>query len=68
MDGRLEKIRRFQANVKDLESYISDRIKQTEEENPTDESFGGIQNTTGYSPADNNISGSDAEDIEDLFA
>lgn len=33
MDERLEKIRRFEANVMDLESYINDRIKQTEAEN-----------------------------------
>lgn len=33
MDKRLEKIRHFQANVKDFESYINDRIKQTKSEN-----------------------------------
>jgi hypothetical protein len=33
MDKRLEKIRHFQASVKDFESYINDRIKQTKSEN-----------------------------------
>lgn len=33
MDKRLEKIRRFEANVMDFESYINDRIKQTRKEN-----------------------------------
>ena len=33
MDKRLEKIRRFEANVMDFESYINDRIKQTKAEN-----------------------------------
>lgn len=39
MDKRLEKIRRFQANVKDFESYINDRIEQTKKENSVNESF-----------------------------
>ena len=33
MDKRLEKIRHFEANVMDFESYINDRIKQTKAEN-----------------------------------
>ena len=33
MDKRLEKIRHFHASVKDFESYINDRIKQTKSEN-----------------------------------
>ena len=33
MDKRLEKIRYFQANVSDFESYINDRIKETKDEN-----------------------------------
>ena len=31
MDKRLEKIRRYEASVKDLESYINDKIKETKD-------------------------------------
>lgn len=33
MDSRLEKIRKFEGNVMDFDSYIQDRIKKTKEEN-----------------------------------
>lgn len=41
MDERLEKIRRFEANVKDFDTYINDRIRDTEKENgeSIDESY-----------------------------
>ena len=33
MDGRLEKIRRFEGSVMDFDSYVKDRIEQTKKEN-----------------------------------
>ena len=39
MDNRLEKIRQFKASVMDFESYINDRIKQTKNENKTNEGY-----------------------------
>lgn len=33
MDIRLEKIRKYEANVKDFDSYINDRVRTTKKEN-----------------------------------
>lgn len=33
MDGRLEKIRRFEGNIMDFDIYLKDRIEQTKKEN-----------------------------------
>lgn len=44
MDKRLEKIRHFEANVMDFESYINDRIKQTKAENRSKDIFEATEN------------------------
>lgn len=53
MDERLEKIRHFEANVMDFESYINDRIKQTKAENRSKDINEALVNKFGFEATEN---------------
>lgn len=53
MDKRLEKIRHFEANVMDFESYINDRIKQTKAENRSKDINEDLVNKFGFEATEN---------------
>lgn len=53
MDKRLEKIRHFEANVMDFESYINDRIKQTKAENRSKDINEALVNKFGFEATEN---------------